>query len=669
MKAMRKILLIGAIAIAIAAGMPGNGSGAANFIEEGIESGIRSIFADLRTAFGDARYGRVEFDLWKRGIAINDIMVRSTATPATTFRVGQIRVMGLSLSGGRIRADRVDIANLELAGALPVDFSPVIAQRAPTVTIEGFSIPASFRLKLSGTSTLDMMRIALEQFVEIGATSIVMPTLVASLTPPSTAPAAMGAIEYTYSDLALRDIADGRIGRMTAGRTSITAGGLAKVSGEIESMTASDIDTKPILAMFGSNRAGFDRYQRVYRDVVVGGYTIKLDTAGIIRIDSFTLDELAVKPSKFAIPELLAAVQTLSTANPSTAPEVAAGMVGSLADLYEGMRMGKFALRGFEMEMPDVRFKLGSMQMNGFEDGRLSEFILEGFDGRTPQNEPVSLGRFTLRGLNFTKLLRIAGELGISKREPTPEQIANFATFIEGIEMNDLVAPDNRTGQMVRVDSIGVSWGQFIGPVPSAARWFAKGAVPIAKDESGPMAALAEAGLRSLLINFDFGSGWNEATRSFAVGPLRLDLGNLFAASARITLNNVPRDIFSIDPLHVALAASTLEAGVVEFTFRDLGAVKVATAQFAKGAGLSIEAARAKLVEDIRRETKAQLQSTPELKPLVDAVVNSIEMPGSTFTLRLVPKGRVSLLGLAEAGQQDPAAVFSQFTLEVSSGQ
>src|SRR5262245_32898312 len=166
MKAMRKILLSGTIAIAIAAGIPGNGSGAANFIEEGIESGIRSIFTDLRTAFGDASYGRVEFDLWKRGIAINDIVVRSSATPQTTFRVGQIRVMGLSLSGGRIRADRVDIANLELAGALPVDFSPRVTQQAPTVTIEGFSIPASFRLKLSGPSTLDMMRIALEQFVE-----------------------------------------------------------------------------------------------------------------------------------------------------------------------------------------------------------------------------------------------------------------------------------------------------------------------------------------------------------------------------------------------------------------------------------------------------------------------------------------------------------------------
>jgi hypothetical protein len=55
---------------------------------------------------------------------------------------------------------------------------------------------------------------------------------------------------------------------------------------------------------------------------------------------------------------------------------------------------------------------------------------------------------------------------------------------------------------------------------------------------------------------------------------------------------------------------------------------------------------------------------------LVDAVIKSIETPGSTFTLRLIPKGRVSLLSLAEEGQRDPlATLFSRFTLEVSAGQ
>ena len=47
------------------------------------------------------------------------------------------------------------------------------------------------------------------------------------------------------------------------------------------------------------------------------------------------------------------------------------------------------------------------------------------------------------------------------------------------------------------------------------------------------------------VIDADLGAAWTEASRSFALEPATLELGSLLNASARVSLANVPRQVFS----------------------------------------------------------------------------------------------------------------------------
>ena len=95
----------------------------------------------------------------------------------------------------------------------------------------------------------------------------------------------------------------------------------------------------------------------------------------------------------------------------------------------------------------------------------------------------------------------------------------------------------------------------------------------------------------SVTAGFELGAAWAEAARSFALSPVSLEFTNLFSLAARVSLGNVPRELFVVDPDAAMLAASQIEAGLVEFVLRDAGALDLAVAQYAKQQGQPVRAA------------------------------------------------------------------------------
>ena len=63
-------------------------------------------------------------------------------------------------------------------------------------------------------------------------------------------------------------------------------------------------------------------------------------------------------------------------------------------------------------------------------------------------------------------------------------------------------------------------------------------------------------------------------------------------ATARLSLANVPRGVFSSDPKQATQMAAQLEAGTLELSLRDLGAVDILVAQHARALGIGRDAAR-----------------------------------------------------------------------------
>src|SRR5262249_52699208 len=133
-----------------------------------------------------------------------------------------------------------------------------------------------------------------------------------------------------------------------------------------------------------------------------------------------------------------------------------------------------------------------------------------------------------------------------------------------------------------------------------------------------------------------------------------------------ISLANVPREVFSINPIQAAMTASQIEAGPIELTVHDLGIVDLAVARHAGAENTSRDAARQAIVEDIRENGAELAVSNPDIKPIAESLAHFIEAPGTTFTIKLTPLGKVPALQLMQMLQTDPLSALSLFRLEAA---
>ena len=140
--------------------------------------------------------------------------------------------------------------------------------------------------------------------------------------------------------------------------------------------------------------------------------------------------------------------------------------------------------------------KLSAMRFN-LDSGKVSEFAIEGVDGRTP-NGPVKLGRFALKSLDIANLLRLSAQFAGSP--PSPDKALEMIPLIGGAELKGLVVPFKNTGKPVSIEHFSLDWGQFVGPIPTKVRLTTKMTAPL--DATDPaLKALIAAGLDKAVID------------------------------------------------------------------------------------------------------------------------------------------------------------------------
>jgi hypothetical protein len=230
-----------------------------------------------------------------------------------------------------------------------------------------------------------------------------------------------------------------------------------------------------------------------------------------------------------------------------------------------------------------------------------------------------------------------------------------------------MVAPYKDSNKPVDIDTLSLNWGQFVGPIPSRARLTAKLTGPIDATDAG-LQPLVAAGINTLALNCDLGAAWTEASRTFVLDPITLELGNLLKASARVSLANVPRGIFSLDPQQAAAMGAQIEAGTMELSLRDMGGVDLAIAQYARAQNVSRDAARRAIVDNIRASGEKTARANPDAVAVVEALTRFIDNPGQTLIIKLTPLGKVPALQLIQILKTDPLIALAQFRIEASTG-
>src|SRR5262249_44225015 len=229
----------------------------------------------------------------------------------------------------------------------------------------------------------------------------------------------LSAVEYGYSGIVLGNIGEGRIGSTTVDRVvaAVNAAGPNGPTGftaELAGMQTLDFDVGPILAVLSGSAD--DHYRRVYQKITAGSYAVTFDDHRVpvrMLIDGFTAENVALKPSKFPLAEMIPLFSTLPHAGEPLDPQRALAVLEVIAGAYDGIRVGSLELRRMRVvpPAPKEQSSIGAIRVAGFENGRIADLSLEGLDTQPPLHEPLKISRFVLRGLGFSELMRSAARL------------------------------------------------------------------------------------------------------------------------------------------------------------------------------------------------------------------------------------------------------------------
>ncbi|MEO6840715.1 MAG: hypothetical protein ABI192_08115 [Bradyrhizobium sp.] len=634
------------------------------YTQHRIAGEIDAAFEQIRASGGKASHGPVSFDLKSRTVTVADIAGQSAAQPPVSFRIASLTASGVGQpDAARFSADSIEITDIEIDAAMATPPGLSVTYKVPRITVKDYSGPASLQRPPASSSFIDVYRFGLEQFAAVTATSITAPSVAGTMKFGAATP---GGGEVAYSGFAMQDIKDGKIASTKVDGFVFTvnlqqAGKAEKLNGNIANIASYDVDIGAMAAIFDPQKANDDKYYRAYRQITAGPYILTSGQGMNMRIDGMTIDDVEIKPSRLQLPALLAMMPPPGAAPPT--PAQAREMMEKVAGLYEGIRVGNAEMRDLSLQTPQGPIKLSAMRFN-FDGGKIGELAFEGLDARSPKG-PVKLGRFALKSLDVSGLMHMAAQF--TGQKPSPDQLAGLLTLLEGIEVKGLVAPFKNTGKPVTIDTFDLNWGQFIGPIPSKLRLTAKMSTPV--DPSDPKSApLVAAGLNMLAADCDINAAWTEASRAFVLDAPAFDVDGIAKLSARVSLANVPRGVFSTSAAQATAMAAQIEAGTLELTLRDIGGGDIAIAQYARAQNVSREAARSSIADNIRASSEKAAAANPDVAAAVETLARFVETPGQTLTIKLTPRGKVPALQLIQAMQTDPFAALAQFKIEASTG-
>jgi hypothetical protein len=660
---MKRILIGLCAAVVIAAG---GFFGFEFYVQHRVASDVEAAFDQMRATGGKASHGKVSFALLNRTVTITDIVSESAAQPPVSVKIASFTASGVNQPDAkRFTADSIEATDIEVGAGLAAQSTLNLTYKLPRITVKDYSGPAGLQRPPASSSFAEVYRFALGQFAAITASSITVPTITGTINFSAATP---GGGDLAYSGLTIQNVKDGKIASMKVDALVFSmnmqpAGKTEKLTGNLANIVSSDIDLNAMAALFDPQKANDDQYYRAYRQVSAGPYVITSAQGLNMRIDGMTIDDVGLRPSRMQLPALLAMVPPAGAAPPT--PAQAREMLDKVANLYGGIRIGNAEVRGLSMETPQGPFKLAAIRFN-LENGKIGEFALEGLDTRSPKG-PVKVARFALKSLDIANLLRMSVLFANPAQKPSPDQALALLPLIEGAEVKGAIAPYKDSNRPVNIDTLSLNWGQFVGPIPSRARLILKMTTPLVAADAA-LRPLIAAGMDTAAIDFDLGAAWTETSRAFVLDPVTLEIGNLLKASARVSLANVPREVFSFDPMKATLVATQIEAGTVDVTLRDIGGVDLAVTLYARAQNVSSDAARSAIVESIRAKSATAVASNPDAAAIVEALVHSIENPRGTLTLKLTPRGKVPGSQLLQALNTDPIAALAQFQVEVSTG-
>lgn len=658
-----KRILIGLIVAAVLAA--GGWFGFSLYAQHRATAEVEAAFEQMRKQGGKASHGKVAFDLPTRTLTIEDIAIAPGKEPQAQIKIVNVRATGVRQPGeGQFSADTIEVSELEVTTEAPGPSPSKVRYTVPLATLWNYSGPRHGRPAPMSNSPIDVYRFAIEQLAIATVSSITAPSIVSTL---DTSLGRSSNSEVRSVGLSIQDIKNGRAGSLKIDTLTYVVDALHdpgskadKLSGTLSNIIASDINLDVAAATLDPQKANDENYRRVYQHVSAGPYVVTSTQGAHAQVERIRADEIDLQPSRFRPAEILEFLAKERSIPPT--PAQAREMLEKFAEFCEGIRIGKAEINNSSIDMPQGQ---GATKLNSIRYGE-DELAFEGFDGPVPHGH-FRMDRFALKSFSAVNLMRWAVQASDAAQKPGLHQALGIFRVLRGAEIKGMAAPYNGTDQLLSIDVVGLDWGQLVGPIPSNGKVVARFAIPT-KAGNLAMMSLAAAGIDKLAIDLDLGAAWTESSGAFALTPATLDLGNLARAQARLALANVPRGLFTADPVQAVGQAAQVETGAIELSLRDSGVVDLVVAQFARIQNISRDATRSAIVEMIKAQGGKITASNADARVAVDALAGFVETPGQTLTIKLTPRAKVPLMQLMQLSQSDPETALAQFRIEAATG-
>jgi hypothetical protein len=653
-----KRILIGLI---VAAGLGAGGWFGFNlYVQHRATGEVEAAFERIRSGGGKASHGKITFELATRTLTIEDIAVEPAQPQLAKIKVAKVTAVGVRQPDEtHFSADNIDLSGVEVAYTSSEQAKLKANYKIPQISARDFYGPTrADGTPLSG-SIIDMYRFMLAQYATVSASSITAPTIAVNVDAGS---GNAGSGDYVYSGLSVQNLNRGKIETAKTDRVSFTLdlaqpSKPAKMTGEMSGLAIYDFDATAVRAALDQQVSSDDNFHRIYRRISVNSYVVTTAPGVRVLIDGITFDDIAIRPSKFRPAEIIALVPADGSI---PTPAQSRDMIEKVADFFEGFRIGKAEVGKQTVETPQGTGRLNAVKYDQ------DKIALEGLEMPLPQGQ-LKMERFTLKSFSAGNLMRWAASLKTPGQPPSPDQMLGLFRVLEGAEIKGVVSPYKTTRQLFTIDTISLNWGQLVGSIPSKANLVVKMVTPT--DPANPaLQPLIMAGVDKLAIDLDLGAAWTESTGAFALAPATIDLGNLAKAQVGFALANVPRGLFTTDPVQAMGQAAQVETGAIELSLRDSGVVDLVVAQFARMQNVSRDAARSAIVEMIRAQGEKIAGASADAKGAVDALAGFVETSGQTLTVKLAPRAKVPLMQLMQLIQTDPENALAQFRIEASTG-
>jgi hypothetical protein len=657
-----KRVLIGVVVAVIVIALAGF-FGVNWYVQDRATREVEAAFDQIRGSGAKATHGSIAFDLRTRTLTVADIQIETASQPPVLVKIGSLVAAGVSQpDAGRISLSSLEASDAELDARAAPPSAFHIAYKAPKVVIKDYAGPSHGERPPASASSLDVYGFLLKQFAAISASSMTIPSVVGTVDLDA---GGFSHGEFVYAGVAAEGIKDGMIARQKVGDISFKvevkqASQTQTITGHLVDAATYDFDTAAMVAVLDPHSASDDRIRRAYRQGTTGSYEVSSSLGMQMHMDGFTIDDVGLRPSKLQLPAIMALMAQPATPSPAQLRD----LTEKAADLYQGLNVGNFELRGISMTTPEGPLKMAAIRID-MQDGK-ANLAVEGVDGKSPQG-PVKLGRFALKSFDMAGFMRSAGQFADPAQRPPATQALELLKALGGAELKDFAAPYKSSNKQIKIDTFSFNWGQFVGLIPTQLHLTAKMNSPL--DASNPaLLPLLTAGIDTAYVDADLGAGWTEGAGTFVLSPIKLDLGNVLNASASVSLAHVPREVFTVDPQAAMAQAMQIEAGPLELTLHDLGGVDILIAQFARMQTVSRDAARQAIIDTIKAMGDKLGEANPDVASAVEAISHFIETPGQTLTLKLTPRAKAPVMQLVQLLSTDPPSALAQFKIEASTG-